>query len=66
MKNNKTCFGYFYYLRAMMDKDKIYDALNAAYSLLNDEYDSVCDDGLKEDYNAVLQQLKDVMTELER
>ncbi len=50
----------------MMDKDKIYDALNAAYSLLNDEYDSVCDDGLKEDYNAVLQQLKDVMTELER
>lgn len=50
----------------MMDKDKIYDALNVAYSLLNDEYDSVCDDGLKEDYNAVLQQLKDVMTELER
>ena len=53
----------FYYLRAM-DKEKIYSALMSAYSLISDEYDSLCDEDLKDEYDDVLHSLEIAIDEL--
>ena len=47
-----------------MDKEKIYSALMSAYSLINDEYDSLCDEDLKDEYDDVLHSLEIAMAEL--
>jgi hypothetical protein len=47
-----------------MNGNKIYDALMSAYSLINYEYDTVCDEDLKEEYDNVLNLLKEAMDEL--
>ena len=54
---------FFYYLRAM-DKEKIYNALMSAYSLISNEYDSLCDEDLKDEYDDVLHSLEIAMAEL--
>ncbi len=53
----------FYYLRAM-DKERIYNALMSAYSLISDEYDSLCDEDLKDEYDDVLHSLEIAIDEL--
>ena len=55
----------FYYLRAM-DKEKIYNALMSAFSLISDEYDSLCDEDLKDEYDDVLHSLESAMAELKK
>jgi hypothetical protein len=47
-----------------MDKERIYNALMSAYSLISDEYDSLCDEDLKDEYDDVLHSLEIAMAEL--
>lgn len=54
----------FIIFASIMNGNKIYDALMSAYSLINDEYDTVCDEDLKEEYDNVLNLLKEAMDEL--
>ncbi|MBM6672418.1 hypothetical protein [Marseilla massiliensis] len=49
-----------------MNERKIYEALSSAYSLINDEYDSVCDDDLLQEYDVVLRLLCEAMDELDK
>lgn len=54
----------FIIFASIMNGNKIYDALMSAYSLINYEYDTVCDEDLKEEYDNVLNLLKEAMDEL--
>ena len=48
-----------------MDKELVTTALNEAYSLICGEYDSVCDDDLKEEYDRVINLLEKAIEEFE-
>ena len=47
-----------------MDKSKIQYAINSAYSLISGEYESLCDDDLREEYDEVLHLLTEAMDDL--
>ena len=51
---------------ALMDKGKIRYAINSAYSLISGEYESLCDDDLREEYDEVLHLLTEAMDELNK
>lgn len=51
---------------APMDKSKIQYAINSAYSLISGEYESLCDDDLREEYDEVLHLLTEAMDELNK
>ena len=50
----------------MMNVDLVLDALNGAYSLLCDEYESVCDEELLQEYEGVIDMLKEAISEVEK
>lgn len=47
-----------------MNVNLVLDALNGAYSLLCDEYDSVCDEELSREYEGVIDLLKEAISEV--
>lgn len=49
-----------------MDVNLVLEALNNAYSLLCDEYDSVCDEELSQEYENVINMLKGAIDEVEK
>lgn len=49
-----------------MDVNLVLKALNRAYSLLCDEYDSVCDEELSQEYENVINVLKEAIDEVEK
>ena len=51
---------------APMDKSKIQYSINSAYSLISGEYESLCDDDLREEYDEVLHLLTEAMDELNK
>lgn len=44
-----------------MEKALVKEALNEAYSLICSEYDSVCDDDLREEYDRVIRLLEEAI-----
>ena len=53
-------------LSKLMNVDLVLDALNGAYSLLCDEYESVCDEELLQEYESVIDMLKEAISEVEK
>lgn len=49
-----------------MDLDKIKDALESSLNLLNEEFESVILDELKEEYLSVIQKIKNTLIALEK
>lgn len=49
-----------------MDLDKIKDALESSLSLLNEEFESVTLDELKEEYLSVIQKIENALIALEK
>ena len=49
----------------MMNVDLVLKALNSACALLCDEYDSVCDEDLSQEYESVIGLLKEAIDEIE-
>ena len=50
----------------IMDLDKIKDALESSLSLLNEEYESVVLEELKEEYLSVIHKIENALSSLER
>ncbi len=48
-----------------MNRELVATALNEAYSLICGEYDSVCDDGLRDEYDRVINLLEKAIGECE-
>lgn len=49
-----------------MDLNKIKDALESSLSLLNEEYESVTFNGLKEEYLSVIRKIENALTSLDK